>query len=220
VTKNTKLPVFDRRAGQKLKEVRIRRHMSIDQVATRLRIPPKYLVALEQGDISAFSAEVYAKGAYIKYASYLNVDTKDSWHAFLRTLASVRETKPLNLHVPSTWLQRALTPTGIFISTAAFMVLLVASYIGLQINTFVRVPKLELLEPKTLVQNEKEVIVRGKAEDEAEISVNKEKVLLDDTNSFVYRLPLRTGINVLQVEAVGVSGRTNLIQKHLLVPRS
>ena len=208
---------FDKETGHKLKEVRLRRRMSIDEVATSLRIPPKYLIALEEGDLSVFSAEVYVKGAYMKYASYLNVDNKASWHALLRTLAGAREATPLKLLVPSTWIQRVLTPTRVFVLLASFMVLLVASYIGLQVSTFVSVPELELLEPDITVLNEREVMVRGVVEANAEVSVNKEKVLLDEGNRFVYKLPLREGINVLQVEAVGVSDRKNIITKHLLV---
>lgn len=220
VNENTKTPVFDKQAGRKLKEARLHRSLSVDQVATSLRIPPKYLIALEEGDLSVFSAEVYAKGAYMKYTSYLNINTKDSWHAFLRTLAGGRQITPLKLPVPSTWLQRILTPTVFLVSGVAGMVLLVASYIGLQVNTFVSVPELELLEPQPAVLNEREVTVRGIAAPDAEVSVNKERVLLDDNNNFVYKLPLRVGINVLQIEAVGASGRTNVIQKHILVPRS
>jgi cytoskeletal protein RodZ len=220
VGRDVEMPVFGKQAGHKLREARLRRRMSVDQVATKLRIPPKYLLALEEGDLSVFSAEVYAKGAYVKYASYLKMDSRDSWHAFLRTLAGVRQTTSLKLPVPSTWLQRVLTPTGVFVAMVAFMVLLVVGYIGLQVSTFVRVPELELLEPEAIVLSEQEVMVKGIAEADAEVSVNREKVLLDDNNRFVYKLPLRPGINVLQVEAVGASGRTNVIEKHLLVPRS
>ena len=220
VGKDTGMPAFDKQAGHRLKEVRLRRRLSIDQIAMSLRIPPKYLLALEEGNLSVFSAEVYAKGAYMKYASYLDMDTRASWHAFLRALAGAREVTLLKLPVPSTWLQRVLTPTRVFVAVIASVVLLVVSYIGLQISMFVSVPELELLEPEMFVLDEQVVIVRGVAEADAEVSVNRERVLLDDSNNFVYKLPLRTGINVLQVEAVGASGRTNIIQKHLLVPRS
>jgi len=186
----------------------------------RLRIPPKYLRALEEGDLSVFSAEVYAKGSYVKYANYLGVDTKDSWHAFLRSLAGAREHVPLRLPVPSTWLQRVLTPTGVFMVIVGLLVLLVAGYIGVQIRSFVRVPELQLLEPTGMSFEETEVVVRGVAEMDAEVTVNKESVLLDENGEFAFVLPLKPGINVLQVEVRGASGRTNTLTKHLLVPRN
>jgi len=212
-------PVFDKQAGQRLREVRLRRKLSIDQVASQLRIPPKYLLALEEGELSAFSAEVYAKGAYLKYATFLQVDTRATWHAFLRTLAGRRENKPLRMLTPATWLQRVMTPTGIFVIVIALIVVLVAGYIGLQISAFVSVPDLEVAEPSRVIIEDDEVVVRGVTEGGAEVSVNGEKVLLDENNQFYSHLSLRPGINVLQVEAVGASGRTNLIERHILVPR-
>ena len=80
-----------KRAGQRLREARLARRLTVDDVAVRIRIPPKQLRALEEGNLTVFSAEIYAKGAYTKYASYLGVDSKDAWHYFLRTLAGVKD---------------------------------------------------------------------------------------------------------------------------------
>jgi hypothetical protein len=60
------------------------------------------------GDFSAFSAEVYAKGAYAKYAAFLGLNTKQAQRAMLRALSTARETIPLRIHTPQRWQRRTV----------------------------------------------------------------------------------------------------------------
>lgn len=207
------------KAGQRLREARLARRLTVDEVAVRIRIPPKQLRALEEGNLTVFSAEIYAKGAYTKYAAYLGVDSKDDWHHFLRTLAGANVKVPLRVPVPATWWQRTLTPTGLLVLVVGMIVLLVAGYIGWQVLSFVRVPELVLLEPSTAVVEGSEILIKGRAEADAVVEINGERVLLDEANEFEYPLALKAGINVLEIRASGASGRLNTITKHLLVPR-
>ncbi len=210
----------DLKAGTRLKKARLSCQLTLDEVALALRIPPLHLKSLEEGDLSVFCAAVYAKGAYVKYASYLGINSKDSLHAFLRSLSCVRRRVPLKLPVPSTWLHRFLTPSGVLMMVIALSVLLVAGYITQQIESFVRLPALALAEPTGSILSGAEVLVKGLTEAETEVTVNGENVLLNGANEFDFVLPLRSGINVLQVEAKGTSGRTRVITRHLLVPKN
>lgn len=211
---------FCAKAGTNLKETRLKRKLTIDTAAAALRIPPNHLIALEEGNLSIFSAEVYAKGAYKKYASYLEINCRDSWHAFLRSLANTRRRVPLKLPLPSTWLQRVLTPSGVLVLSIALGVLLVAGYISLQVSSFVRLPDLIVSQPAEAILSGSEVLVQGSTEATAEVRINDENILLNQENKFEYMLPLKSGINVLRIEAKGASGRTRVVTKHLLVPRS
>jgi cytoskeletal protein RodZ len=185
-----------------------------------LRIPPTQLRSLEEGDLSVFTAEVYARGAYRKYARYLGVEAPQAHYAFMRSLAGARELVPLRVPQTSPWLQRVWTPAGVIILTIVGGVLLVASYLAWQVQTFVRLPSLELTEPSALVLQQQSVVVRGQAEAEAEVAVNGEVVLPDSEGVFSFDLPLRAGINVVHVEATNAAGRTRVIEQRLLVPRS
>ena len=97
---------------------------------------------------------------------------------------------------------------------------LVAGYISLQVNSFVRLPDLIVSQPTEAILSGSEVLVQGNTEAAAEVKINGENILLNQENKFEYLLPLKSGINVLQVEAKGASGRTRVVTKHLLVPRS
>lgn len=205
--------------GQVLREARRRKKLSLDEVAAELRIPPEHLKALERGETSVFAAEVYARGAYVIYAKHLGVERQETYYAFLRSLSGAREWVPLKLPQRAGWLKRVGTPAGVIVLGILGGVLLVFGYLGMQVQAFVRLPDLELLEPKEVVLGGSQVVVRGRAETEAYVTVNGETALLDEKGFFTVLLPLEPGINVLQLEAKGAAGRTAVLRQDLLVSR-
>ena len=60
-------------AGEILKETRLGRGLTIEQVAQATRIRPHFLEALERGDKSALPSPVQARGFLRLYAGYLNL---------------------------------------------------------------------------------------------------------------------------------------------------
>ena len=206
-------------AGRVLKEARQRRRLTLDAIATTLRIPPKHLRSLEEGDLAVFAAEVYARGAYMKYARYLGVDKKGTYRAFLRLLCEVREPVPLEVPRKASWLDRKRTPAVGLMAGIGLAVVVVVGYIGWQVQSYLRLPELELIEPAASILEQASVSVKGRAEEGSSVKVNGETVLLQAGGMFEMGIPLREGINVLQVEATGVSGRTNVVRKDILVPR-
>jgi cytoskeletal protein RodZ len=214
------LPARDRSAGEALRTARRRQKLGLNEIAVALRIPPVQLKSLEEGNFSVFAAEVYARGAYRKYARYLGVERRQVHHAFLRSLSGARELVPLRLPQTSSWLQRVWTPAGVVVLSIAGGVLLVASYLAWQVQTFVRLPALELTEPSAVVLAQASVTVRGRTEAEAQVQVNGEAVLPGDDGVFSFELPLRPGINVVRATATGAAGRARVVERRLLVPRS
>lgn len=208
------------RAGDVLRVARKKRGLTLDAVAAELRIPPTQLDALEQGNLDVFAAEVYARGAYVRYARYLGVERQKAYYAFLRSLTGVKGRMPLRLPQRSRWLSRVWTPAGVLVLGALGGVLVVMGYLGLQVRAFIRLPDLELLEPMTAIIDGPDTMVRGRAEAESYVTVNDQTALLTDDGIFEVELSLRPGINVLQLEARGASGRTRVLKRDLLVPRS
>lgn len=205
-------------AGRVLKEARQRRRLTLEAIATTLRIPPKHLRSLEKGDLTVFAAEVYARGAYMKYARYLGIDKKETYRAFLRLLCEARELVPLEVPRRASWLVRMRTPAVGLMAGIGLAVVAVVGYIGWQVQSYLRLPGLELIEPSVVsISEQSSVRVKGRAEEGSSVKVNGEAVLLKEGGMFEVGIPLREGINVLQVEATGVSGRTNVVKKDILV---
>ena len=60
--------------GKMLSGARHKAGIPTRQVAGALNIPVRHLEAVEEGDFSAFAAEIYARGACLKYAAYLGLE--------------------------------------------------------------------------------------------------------------------------------------------------
>jgi len=60
--------------GELLAREREERRMTIDDVANALHIRPRYIMALEEGDIAAMPGLPYAKGYLTRYVKYLSLD--------------------------------------------------------------------------------------------------------------------------------------------------
>ncbi|MGA7828988.1 MAG: helix-turn-helix domain-containing protein [Geobacteraceae bacterium] len=64
-------------AGQKLRETRIRRGISLDEVARVTRITKGYLRALEEDDHEKLPSEAYARGFFRIYATFLGLPPEE-----------------------------------------------------------------------------------------------------------------------------------------------
>lgn len=60
--------------GEKLKQARLAKNLSLDEIHKITRINKNYLTALETSNVKAFPAEVYYKNFLKRYASYLGLN--------------------------------------------------------------------------------------------------------------------------------------------------
>ena len=210
---------YDQNVGEVLRRVRLQHGLTLDDVSTTLRIPLHQLKSLEKCQLESFDAEVYARGAFEKYATYLGVSMTTN-QAFLRMLSKGRETVPLKLLRPRSWLARVLTPRWIFLMVGSAIALSVGSYIIWQVQTFLRLPALALVEPTQAIVDTREIMVRGRSETNATVTINNQPVLLQPDGSFEMPLTIQPGINILRVEARNAAERSRIIQKDLLLPRT
>ena len=64
-------------AGAALRQEREKRHISLEEVANQLKISPRQLKALEEGDVDSLPHQAYAKGFIRSYASWLGLNPSD-----------------------------------------------------------------------------------------------------------------------------------------------
>jgi cytoskeleton protein RodZ len=76
--------------GRALRAARESQELSLDQVASELRIEPRFLVSLEEDDFEAFSAPVFAKGFLKQYGRRLGLDYGDLLAQYYRQV-DIRE---------------------------------------------------------------------------------------------------------------------------------
>lgn len=205
-------------AARLLVAARRRQKLTLAELAARTGIPRPKLEALEVGDFSVFAAEVYGRGAYLTYARALGIDELAAERMVAGALSAARQHVPLRVYVPFPWLVRFLTPRTVLLVAVGAVGVLVSGYIVWQVQSFLRLPQLQLVEPAQAQVESDVLVVRGVAERTARVSVNGEPLLLDGEGRFEWRLVLHPGINVLRLEAENAAGRIRVIEKHLLWP--
>lgn len=208
----------DTKVGLLLTEARRRRNLSLEAVSQELKISVQHLAALEGGQLSAFSAEVYARGAFLKYSEFLGIQSRSNQRAFQRVLTGARTYVPLRVYTPQSWLMARFTPAWLLAGGVTVVALAVGSYVVLQVSAFVALPALELAQPVAGVITTTTVTVTGRAEPSAVVHLNGQQLVLDGAGNFSTVVGLRTGINVLQLTATNAAGRTRTVQKDILVP--
>lgn len=210
----------DVRLGQVLIQARVAQGITRANAAAALKIPERHLQGLEEGDLTVFRADIYARGAFTSYARYLGLHTDTTNREFLRLLSGAREYVPLKVHTPRPWLAAMLTPRIVIALVVSSIGLAISSYVGWQINSFIELPAVTLTEPTTSVITGTEVTVTGQTDPTAKVTINGEQVLTTTQGEFTATLAVQPGLNVLEVAATNAAERTRTVHRDLLVPRT
>jgi cytoskeletal protein RodZ len=81
----------------RLKQARIEAGLTTKDAARALRIKHEYLIAIEEGEIHALPAKVYAKGYARKYANYLGIELDENLFEDAQSSSNKRWTNSANL---------------------------------------------------------------------------------------------------------------------------
>lgn len=211
----------DQALSAMLGQARAQRRVSLADASHALNIPIKQLEALEAGDFSIFSAEIYARGACLKYADYLGLQSEQSRRAIWRGISASRERVPLKIHTAFTWFERLMSARLVLWVAISAVVLSVGGYIFWQVKSFWQLPVVTLQENIPAMTTNSKLVIHGLSDrPETRITVNNERVILKPDATFVSDLSLHQGINVIQIEAQNAAGRKAVLVRHVLVPRS
>jgi hypothetical protein len=197
--------------GNTLKNQRLQKKFSLDDVHKFVKIHPKFLTALEEGDYSVFSDKIHAKGFLKNYGEFLELDVEKLLALWRREYAVSFEKKVQS----KTFKQKTLEPAKLLITPglvlsvlATLLVLLFFGYLSYQYRSYSGAPKLEIYTPQnSIVVNSEILDVTGKTDRDSVLLINNQRVLLDKDGSFVTSIKLREGLNTLSFLSVNKLGR-------------
>lgn len=205
--------------GALLAAARTKKRLTQHQASDALNIPRRQIAALEEGDFSLFAAELYARGACLKYAGWLGIEAAEIERGMWRALSAGRERVPLKIHTPFALVERLLNARLVLWVAIAAVALAVGAYIIWQIQTFLELPVIVLAEPLPAMAQADRLVVQGTAPAESKVTVNGETVVLQAGGSFAVPILLHGGINIIRIEAQNAAGRTSVITQDVLRPR-
>uniref|UniRef100_A0A7C4TJ84 Helix-turn-helix domain-containing protein n=1 Tax=candidate division WWE3 bacterium TaxID=2053526 RepID=A0A7C4TJ84_UNCKA len=193
--------------GQILKTAREQKKFTLEDVHKFVKIHPKFLIALEEGDYNQFSNKIHAKGFLKIYSEFLDLDVSQVlafWRREYEAMFEKKENLKPKFEVKS--LKKSgfvITPSFIIASVSVFLTVGFFGYLFYQYRTYAGAPKLEIYSPQNnMIANYEIVDVTGKTDMDAELMINNQKVITDKDGGFATSIRLKPGLNTLSFLSV------------------
>lgn len=194
--------------GETLKNKRERLGLSTKQIAEKIRIQEKYLIALENNDDQAFDSKVIARGFLIKYCDYLNINWEKLlpfWRRDFNVSSKPKETSVSFLSKIN------ITPLVFSVLVFGFVIFSFVSFGFIQYTKFKKPPNIEIESPvEDQVYSSSQVVVKGKTTEGSKLFMNNTELSLDSQGSFSENLNVSPGLNKLVFRSISPLGRETI----------
>lgn len=198
-------------AGELLKEKRLALELTLERVAAKTKIKEDYLLAIEQNDWASLPSSTFAKGFLSAYAKCVHLNPEIMVAMFRRDFTENEsgEIIPRGLIEPVTargWRRMPINALLVGIGVVAFV-----GFLGWQVATARSYPSLEVWQPQNGDTYGEKVTVKGSAERDATVSINDQKVILDQNGAFSLDLLFPAGTHSVVVRATNRQGKTKML---------
>ncbi len=205
--------------GEILRQARKRHGWSLSQISFNLKIPERYLAALEQEALSDLPAGLYGYKFLREYANFLDLSPIPLLAEYQDRLSSFSSNK-----ISSKLHQRrpffgwfSVSPLKLFLSLLCLILLIYLSWEAVRLFL---PPPLVILNPPTNVTTQNlDVTIIGKTLPGVKVTLNGEMVAVDNEGFFHQIVALQPGLNTIEVSAVrSYSQPVKISRQVLLVP--
>ncbi len=206
------------RVGQRLKEVRLAKHLSLEDVAKHTKIRASFLSAIERGEYHKLPSSSYAQGFVRNYAEYLGLPVNEIMALFRREFD---EEKSFRV-IPEGFVKEDGLPVrkikfhqSILLVIAALVLL--GGFLLFQYRAAFIDPKLIVESPKENDITSTDVKVTGESDPNATVTVNNTPVILTKQGKFTKQIAVFPGKATVVIRAVNTFGRESIIERTIEV---
>lgn len=209
--------------GEKLRQFRTEKELSLKEVSRITKVSVKYLTAIEDGRFNDLPGDVYARSFLKVYTKFLGVDTKKFLDLYQSENTIYNKTRKIenDFTKPVEKISRfnlLITPKLFKMALLIVFVVIVLSYLGFKFKAIVTPPILVVENPaNNLVTNESFIVISGMVEAEATLEINGQQVLPDSQGYFNETVDLQTGSNTIEIKAEKRHGTKTQIYRQIVV---
>lgn len=205
-------------AGDLLKNARLEKKLTFTQVSELTKIPKKTLKALEKNQFDKLPPSTYIKGFIKNYAKIVNLDVQKTIAVFKRDYHRQKQKKilPPGLSQPlnSPWQPSSRTRTLISLALVVFFLL---SYLAVALFKLYQPPKLEIFQPEKGQTITSPVLIKGKTDHDATLTLNGKTVNLESDGSFITVYNGPPGTAELKLQATSRRHKTTNLTRHVII---
>ncbi len=212
-----------KKVGSILRKAREDKLLEYKDVAAQTKIHPRYLKALEDEDYGVFSSDVHLQGFLKAYVEYLGLNETEIVAFFRRDYAlGSLDKKKKQAVTPLNMPKFLITPSLVVSSAILLLVLAFFGYLFFEYRSFAGAPLLLIESPAEEVTtiNTSSVVIAGKTDPDAVVSINGQKITLGEKGLFSTPITLVDGINVLTITAENKLGKQSRESKTVVVERA
>ncbi|HVZ58557.1 MAG TPA: helix-turn-helix domain-containing protein [Patescibacteria group bacterium] len=210
------------RIGQKLKETRLAKGLSLEDVARATRIKTTFLTAIEKGEYHKLPSSSYALGFVQNYAEFLGLPKRETLALFRRDFDEEKTYKVL----PSGFVQDERLDRKRFKIQQAFLIVIVVlillgGFLIYQYRAAFMSPPLTVISPKeNSIISATDVLISGRTDPNATLTINGEPVAVNDDGSFSKTITLFPGKTAIAVRAINTFGKEAQVTRDIDVKDS
>jgi len=205
--------------GERFRQVREERRLSLDDVAKVISVPAKYLAAIEAGRHDQLPGLVYARNFVRQYAKFLEISETAALERFTSEDEIVRGKKPQAPRL----VPRANTEFPWYIRYAWFIygalaIVAVGGYLVWQVFNLIEAPMLQVTEPAgDVATSEPLITIVGQTDPSVTVKINNQQTEVDADGSFQETINLEPGLNTLKIIAVRKYSQTAVVERRILL---
>lgn len=206
------------RAGERLREERLKRKLTLQDAEKATKINASFLAAIERGEYKKLPSSAYAQGFVRNYAEYLGLPVRQVLAVFRREFDERKEYRVL----PDS-LSGRQTLSGRHIRfqrrvlVAAMLVISVIAFMLYQFRFAVLNPPLTITSPKESSVTGQQITIAGTTEPNATVTVNGQAVPLDQGGAFTKKVAAFDGPLTIVVKARSRFGKETIVERHIEV---
>jgi len=194
--------------GERLKQRRIDRGLTIEQVSDVIKIRKKYIEAIENSDYDVFASIVYIKGFLKNYAIFLGFDPNSAVALYRRECEEKKEKGLESAQKPINEPKFVLTPGKIIFAVFFIAIFGLFGYFYNQYQKFAAPPFLDIQSPRNGLETEQDSItIEGSTEIGSLVTINDQTISTDDLGNFKVTVSLRNGTNIIKVASENGIGK-------------
>jgi transcriptional regulator with XRE-family HTH domain len=203
------------RLGQRLREERLKRGLTLEDVMKSTKIRTAFLSAIEKGEYQKLPASSYAQGFVVNYATFLGFPKREALALFRREfdegkvftdILPERFSNPADKAFPRIKIHQTALAIG-------FAFLLLLSYLGYSYKDAFLNPPLTVTAPQGHVVKAGDVLVAGKTNPYATVTVNNAPVSIESDGKFAKEISIFSGRTSIVVKAKNRFGRETVVTK-------
>lgn len=199
--------------GQVIRESRLEKHFTLDDLETATKIRRSFLVAIEKENWSILPEYPVVQGFVRSIGHALDVD-ENKLVAFLR-----RDYPPQQLPVnPKPDIKKKVewNPRHSFLAGVLLVLLVVVGYLVYQYSVFVSPPNLVVENPPNNFQTQElKVTVSGKTSSDATVSVNSQPFVVESDGKFLGSIEVTPETSTIEIVATSRAGRATTITRKI-----